>query len=179
MRKKFLALLLCLVVAFTMVGCGSSSAKIASTYAYSAISDFVYGGTVMGTNTDAYVLTLYSDNSYEMTMTQVTNMSGTDAGTTSIASFGTYKKGASADGYLSIELTAASRLVYNSFSTLGGYAFDYDTDTTTEFIIPGGDDVAIDKAAFMTQLGYNESRTVYIALDTENKETCHMEFTAQ
>ncbi len=176
--KKKIALVLALAVAMlSLVGCGSSAAKLSGSYAYGTMSEYSYAGTVMGNQYDVYSINLLDDGSYEMTYTNNVDMGGVIAGTTTMTTYGTYTKGSAADGYIDVVLKAPTRMIYNSYSTLGGFAFSYDTDTDTEFVIPGGDDTAISKADFLNQLGYGQDRTVYIVLDSNNQETCHIELT--
>lgn len=178
MKKKFLTTILCVVMALGIVACGSSnsSAKIANIATGSSMGDYEYGGTVLGTEYDVSTLTLYEDGTYELIDSWITDMSGVIGGTTSSKVYGTYKKGEATNGFVPIELSAATRVVYASNSTLGGYAFDYDTDIDTDFIIPGGDDTAIDKATFISELGYGETRTVYISTNVDGAENCMLMF---
>lgn len=180
MKKRLVALILCGVMTMgVLAGCGSSSANLAGVYATSAAGEYEYGGAVLGTECDGYDLKLYSDNSYVLTVTTTTIMSDTAAGVISTTVYGTYTKEDASNGYVPVTLSAASRIVYASNSTLGGYAFDYDTDEDTEYIIPGGDDSIIDKNTFIEQLGYSGETTVYIALDSSNNETSTLSFEAQ
>lgn len=182
MKKKFLATALCVVMSVGLMACGgssSSSAKVANIATGSSSGDYEYGGAVLGTEYDVSTLTLYENGTYELVDSWITDMGGVIGGTTSSTVYGTYKKGETTDGYIPVELSAATRIVYASNSTLGGYAFDYDTDTDTEFIIPGGDDVAIDKDSFISQLGYGETKTVYIGTNSDGAENCMLTFELQ
>lgn len=175
MRRKLFMVAVVAVMLVALAGCGSSGSKLAGSYANGSMKEYEYGGTVMGMTYDTYSINIYDDNTYAMTFTNLVDMGGVAAGTTTITSYGSYKKGASADGFVELTIDVPTRMIYNSYSTLGGFAFDYDTDKDTEYIIPGGDDQAITKDEFMNQLGYSSAKTFYIALDSTNAETCHLE----
>ena len=179
MKKRVTALLLCALMAVStlaLTACGGGEATLKGNYESGSVEEYLYGGTPLGTNANSWDLKLYDDGTYEMVFTQITIMSEMAGGVTNYTVYGTYTDGTVADGYHSVELSAAERIVYGSYSTLGGYAFDYDTDVDTEFIIPGGDDVAIEKDAFISELGHGEATTIYIAQDAEGADTCHFEF---
>ena len=79
---------------------------------------------------------------------------------TSVTTYGTYTMGDSSDGYTSCELSEASRILYNSYSDVGGYNLSYDTDSVDSYPVelPGG--VMTEKEDFFGQFG--AQRTVYI-----------------
>lgn len=179
MKKRVTALLLSAVMVVStlaLTACGGSEAALKGNYESGSVEEYTYGGMVLGTNANSWDLKLYDDGTYEMVVAQVTIMSEMAGGVTNYTVYGTYTDGSVADGYHSVELSAAERIVYGSYSTLGGYAFDYDTDVDTEFIIPGGDDVAIAKDAFISELGHGAATTIYIAQDAQGADTCHFEF---
>ncbi|MBQ2901464.1 MAG: hypothetical protein IJE49_06400 [Agathobacter sp.] len=179
MKKRITALLLCAVMvvsAFALTACGGKEATLKGNYESGAMGDYLYGGMKLGTTTTSYDLKLYDDGSYELVVAEIVIMSEMAGGVTNFTVYGTYEDGTVADGYHSVKLSAAERIVYGSYSTLGGYAFDYDTDVDTEFIIPGGDDVAIAKDKFISELGYGKETTIYIAQNAEGADTCHFEF---
>lgn len=184
MKKKAAGIIAC-AAALTltvgmMTGCGSTKeAKLVNQGTCATIGDYEYGGTVLGTEETTYYLQLMDDKSYEMTVNKLTNMDGNLAGTIAYVTYGTYEKGEVTDGNEEIMLKAPTRVTYASQSTLGGYAFDYDTDVDKEFIIPGGDDSTMDKAAFLTGIGCDSDQTVYIVEDTEGNATCQMTFDAE
>jgi len=174
--KKISILMVCAVMILSLVGCGGGgSSQLSGSYANGSMEEYFYGETPMGMNYLTYSINTYENNTYEMTYTEVTDMHGVAAGTTTITTYGTYSKGTAADGFVEMTLEAPERMIFNSYSTLGGYAFDYDTDTDEEYILPGGDDVPMSKDEFTSLLGYNASRNVYIALDSSNNETCQIE----
>lgn len=179
MKKKFTVILLCVLMVMStlaLTACGGGEAQLKGNFESGLVEEYVYGGTPLGTNATSWDVKIYDDGSYEMTITQITIMSEMAGGVTNYTLYGTYTDGTVADGYHSMELSKPERIVYGSYSTLGGYAFDYDTDVDTQFIIPGGDDVPIDKEAFIAGLGHDKAVTIYIAQDAEGKDTCHFEF---
>lgn len=177
--KKAIITMLIGAATLGLVGCGSSEAKMTGSYTNAISSDLEYGGTVLGKNYDAYALYLYDNNTYTLTYTDTSVISDTVGGTTAITTYGTYEKGEASDGYANVTLKAADRVVYDSYSTMGGYSMSYDTTVDESYIIPGGDDTSITKEEFVSQLGYAEDKTVYIVLDSSNAETCQFTFDAQ
>lgn len=176
MKNKLLILMVSAVLVLSLAGCGTSGPELTGNYAGGGMSEFKYGDSVLGMNYSTSDIQLFDDNTYEMTESTIIDMGGTAAGTTIVTSYGEYVKGETSDGYVELTLKAPNRLVYASYSTLGGFAFDYDTNVDTDFIIPGGDDVAIDKDSFFEELGYTADNTLYIVLDSNNNETCQVEY---
>ena len=183
MKKRILSAIACVaMLALTtgmMTGCGSKEAKLENQAVCSTIEDFEYGGKTLGTDESTYLLRLMDDDKYTMTVTTLTNMGGSVLGSTGYVTYGTYERGEVSDGAEEINLKAPAKVVYSSQSTMGGYAFDYDTDVDTEYVIPGGDDSKVDKAAFLEAIGCNADQTVYIIEDTEGVATCQLTFDAE
>ena len=183
MKKKLLMALTCIAVLSlsigVMTGCGEKKVSMKNQAICSTIADYEYGGTVLGTDETTYLLHLMDDGSYSMTVTTLTNMGGMVLGSTGYVSYGTYERGGVTDGKEAISLSVPTRVVYSSQSSMGGYAFDYDTDVDTEFIIPGGDDTAMSKAAFIEGIGFGETKTVYIIQNSVGAATCQMTFDAE
>lgn len=179
MKRKLTAVLLCALMAFSsllLTACGGSEATLVSNHACGLVEEYTYGGTPMGTTSKSWDLKLYDDGSYEMVVSDVTIMSEMAGGVTTYTVYGTYTDGSVADGYHSMELSVPERIVYSSYSTLGGYAFDYNSDVDTEFIIPGGDDVPMPLNEFLAGLGHGSATTIYITQNAEGADTSHFEF---
>ena len=174
MKKMLNMVMLVAILTMTLVGCADNTPELVETYANGDTWEYIYGDTVMGSTYGATSVETYSDDTYAMKYTEVIDMGGMAAGTTVITAYGSYVKGETKDGFIDLILEAPTHLIYDSYSTLGGYAFDYDTNIDTEFIIPGGDDVAMDKDTFLSRLDYTESKTLYIALDSNNNETTRL-----
>lgn len=184
MTKKVLAPIACVaaltLTAGMMTGCGTTKeVKMVNQAAYATIGDFEYGGSKLGTEETTYYLQLMDDETYTMTVTALTNMSGNVLGSTVYVNYGTYEKGEVTDGSEEVTLKAPTRVTYASQSTMGGYAMDYDTAVDTEYIIPGGDDSVVDKDTFLEGIGCDADQTVYIVQDTEGKATCQMTLDAE
>lgn len=179
MKKRVVAMVLGLVLAVgSLTGCGAKEAQLVGSYTSATSTELEYGGTVLGNNYGSYALHLFDDNTYTMTYTDVAVISDALGGSTAITSYGTYEKGESADGYLSVTLSAADRLVYDSYSTMGGYSMGYDTNVDETYIIPGGDDSEISKQEFMEQLGYASPTNIKVVLNSSNAETSQFEIQA-
>lgn len=184
MKKKLLSPISCIaaltLTAGMMTGCGTvKEAKMENQAICSTIGDFEYGGTTLGTEESTYYLQLMDDKTYEMTVTKMTNMSGSVLGVIGYVTYGTYEKGQVTDGSEEITLKAPTRVTYSSQSTMGGYAMDFDTAVDTQYIIPGSDDSIVDKATFLESIGCNVDQIVYILHDTQGKATCQMTLDAQ
>ena len=113
-----------------------------------------------GTDYDEYQLTLKEDGTYEMVMTEATYAYNMLLAHTSVTTYGTYEKGDSSDGATACKLSEATRIVYNSYSDVGGYNLSYDTDSIDEYPIelPGG--IMTEKEDFFAQ--YGAERTAYL-----------------
>ena len=172
-KNKVVVLVVVAVIVGLLVGClgmkflgkgttettqdTTSTAKdMTGVYIYGEDKESPYGGT----DYDEYELTLYADGSYEMTMTEATYAYEMLLAHTSVTTYGTYTMGDSSDGYTSCELSEASRILYNSYSDVGGYNLSYDTDSVDSYPVelPGG--VMTEKEDFFGQFG--AQRTVYI-----------------
>ena len=132
---------------------GGASADAATTgasvYIYGEDKENSYGGT----DYDEYQLTLNEDGTYEMVMTEATYAYNMLLAHTSVTTYGTYEKGDSSNGATPCTLSEASRIVYNSYSDIGGYNLSYDTDSIDEYPIelPGG--IMTEKEDFFAQYG--------------------------
>lgn len=137
----------------------SETVQISGIYIYGQAVDNDYDDQTL----EEYELTLYEDGTYKMTKTEAMQGYSMILGHNTITSFGTYTMGESADGYQACDLSEAERILYNSFSDIGGYNLSHDTDTA-EFPVelPGG--VMTEKEDFWSQFG--AAKTVY--LDEEN-----------
>ncbi|MEE0106222.1 MAG: glycoside hydrolase family 3 N-terminal domain-containing protein [Lachnospiraceae bacterium] len=133
-----------------------ASATNGGVYIYGEDKDNSYGGT----DYDEYQLTLNEDGTYEMTMTEATYAFDMLLAHTSVTTYGTYEKGDSSDGATACKLSEANRIIYNSYSDVGGYNLSYDTDTVSEYPVelPGG--IMTEKEDFFNQCG--PQRTVYL-----------------
>ena len=127
-----------------------------SVYIFGEDKENSYGGT----DYDEYQLTLKEDGTYEMVMTEATFAYDMLLGHTSVTTYGTYEKGDSSDGATACKLSEATRIVYNSYSDVGGYNLSYDTDSIDEYPIelPGG--IMTEKEDFFAQ--YGAERTAYL-----------------
>ena len=95
-----------------------------------------------------------------MVMTEATYAYNMLLAHTSVTTYGTYEKGDSSDGATACKLSEATRIVYNSYSDVGGYNLSYDTDSIDEYPIelPGG--IMTEKEDFFAQ--YGAERTAYL-----------------
>lgn len=145
-------------------GTGGSGAAIQQTYVYGEIA-----GNEMGDNDYVeYELTLYTDNTYKLTTTTASNGYNMLLSNTTVSAYGPYTMGASSDGFTTCELGAATRILYNGYSDVGGYNMSYDTDTVTFPIeMPGG--IQTEQADFFAQFG--PARTVQLDDATPNRMT--------
>ena len=111
------------------------------------------GNSYGGTDYDEYQLTLKEDGTYEMVMTEATYAYNMLLAHTSVTTYGTYEKGDSSDGATACKLSEATRIVYNSYSDVGGYNLSYDTDSIDKYPIelPGG--IMTEKEDFFAQYG--------------------------
>lgn len=140
---------------------GGASGKTSGSSAISNV--YVFGQAVDNDYDDKtyeeYELTLYEDGTYELTKTEAMCGYSMILGHNTITTFGTYSLGDSSDGYQACDLSEATRILYNSFSDVGGYNLSYDTDNC-EFPVelPGG--VMTEQEDFWSQFG--AERTVYI-----------------
>ena len=127
-----------------------------SVYIFGEDKENSYGGT----DYDEYQLTLKEDGTYEMVMTEATYAYNMLLAHTSVTTYGTYEKGDSSDGATACKLSEATRIVYNSYSDVGGYNLSYDTDSIDEYPIelPGG--IMTEKEDFFAQ--YGAERTAYL-----------------
>lgn len=177
MKRSILGLLVLFMV-FGLAACQKAEVKeLVGNYANGSFSDYSYDGAVMGKTYATIALHIYSDGNYEMTTTELVNMFDMVGGTTTITVYGTYTKADTVDGFAELTLEAPIRVLYASYSNLGGFVFGYDTDKDESYIIPGGDDQSMTKEEFLNALGYSVSKTVYVVLDSSNNETAHFEFT--
>lgn len=176
--KRILLGLLVLLTVVGLTACQKAEVKeLVGNYAHGSFSDYSYDGAVMGKTYQTIALHVYSDGNYEMTTTELVNMFDMVGGTTTITAYGTFTKADAVDGFAEVTLEAPTRVIYASYSNLGGFVFGYDTDKDESYIIPGGDDQAMSKDEFLTALGYSAPKTVYVVLDSSNNETAHFEFT--
>ena len=128
---------------------GASAAEVANVYVYGEAA-----GNQRGDNDfSEYELTLYTDGTYKLTTSTASCGYSMLLSTTVTSAYGTYTKGASADGYTPCELSKATRIVYNGYSDVGGYNLSYDTDTISSYPIelPGG--VMTEKDDFWAKFG--------------------------
>ncbi|ERJ12263.1 hypothetical protein [Haloplasma contractile] len=176
MFKKGFLLLAMLGVMLTLAACSSEEeAKITDSYVYSETAPYEYQGAEIGSTVESYRLNLYDDGTYNMVRTGVTVISGSNAGTTVWESFGTYEKGDKVDGFTSLTLSDANRAIYTSYSTMGGFSFNYDSEKVEDWSIVelGGGIEVEDKADFLSNV---EGKTVFIVLNSANDETAQLSF---
>ncbi|MBQ2089142.1 MAG: glycoside hydrolase family 3 protein [Lachnospiraceae bacterium] len=146
---------------------GSGSAAIQKVYVYGETVDNEYNGS----NYNEYELTLYEDGTYKMTMTTATYAYSMVLGHTSVTTFGEYTLGSSKDGFTSCDITVANRIIYNSYSDVGGYNISYDTaDEKISYPVelPGG--AMTEKDDFWAM--YGAARTALI----DDGKTSQMKF---
>ncbi len=174
--KRILSIVMIALTVLSLTGCSAKKVELVGNYANGLKEEYLYQGTPMGFNYKSTSVKVFSDETYEMSVTETIDMFGTVAGTTVTTSYGTFTKGEGVDGFLEMTLSAASRVVYASYNSLGGFAFEYDTDVDTAFIIPGGDDSTLTKDEFIVGLGLDKEKVAYIVLDSSNNESSHLEF---
>ena len=134
----------------------------------------IYGEIAGNTNNDndyvEYELTLYADNTYKFTSTRAINGYSMLLGNTVVSAYGTYTMGESVDGTTACNLSEATRILYTSYSDVGGYNMSYDTNTLTYPVeLPGG--IMTEQADFWAQFG--PART--IMLDDTNPSRMNFE----
>lgn len=159
MKKNLVVGLVGLLCAASLASCGNnaSAASVKELYAGGETSAGVIAAI---TNYTSLQLELMSDNTYVYNKFSNSGMGTTVAGITNVTTYGSFAKGTSSDGYTPITLKAATRVVFDSFSDLGGYATAFDTDTNTTYPVDVGNNVKYDsKEAVLA--AYGAEITVY------------------
>ena len=134
---------------------------------------YVYGEAAGNDNNDndyvEYELTLYTDGTYKLTTTTASCGYSMLLGNTVTTAYGTYTKGASSDGSTPCELSEATRIIYNSYSDVGGFNMSYDTNTISAYPIDLPGPVKTEQADFWAQFG--PARTVMLDDTSASKMT--------
>ncbi len=82
-------------------------------------------------NADIYQVNTFEDGEYEFFKTEVIYGYNMNLGTTTINNYGKATYGTSEDGYTPLNLAAADKVVFNSYSLAGGYNISINTDNQT------------------------------------------------
>lgn len=138
--KKLGSILLAAAMTAILAGCGSSSAGGNAAPA-EAEAVYIYGEPVpndMGDEDyDLYQLKLFGNGSYELVKTEAAHGYDQLLGITTVIMTGTYKNDTAADGLIPCNLSA-DRVIYNSYSDMGGYNITIDTkDAVYPVEMPG------------------------------------------
>jgi len=172
---KFASITMALGLVFTLAACGEeeTEAVMESSHSYGEAGDFEYEGTVLGMEVDAVLVDLYDDGTYRVTKSSVVTMNGSASGSTFWEYYGEYEKGEPSSGFKELTLQDPTRAIYTSYSTMGGYAFQYDSATVEDWStveLAGG--IAVeDEADFLSHV---PGETFYIALNSNNEETAQL-----
>lgn len=176
-RKRLLVLGMAAMMTMGLAACGSSEKpadgsqaeeKTEETAAAAEIdSIYIYGDTTPNaqesTDINIYELKLMSDGTYVMTKTIGGQGYGMLLGTTVVTATGTFENGDASDGMIPCELSKADKVLYNSYSDMGGYNTFIDSDEASYPVeIAGGEQV--DEAAFFEAFG--PEMTVYLTEDS-------------
>lgn len=112
---------------------------------------------------NVYELTLLDDGTYRMTSTCGMQGYSMLLGTTVVTATGTYEMGEASDGMTECNLAKADRILYNSYSDMGGYNTFIDSkDASYPVELAGGEQA--DEAAFFD--AYGAEKTVYLTEDS-------------
>ena len=175
--KKQIVAILAAVALLVGLGVGALVMHLAGGSAQGGSGDEVEGvylyGEVAGNDTNdndyvEYELALYKDGTYKLTTSRASCGYSMLLATTVSTAYGTYTKGESANGETPCELSEATRIVYNSYSDVGGFNISYDTDTIESYPINMPGDVMMEKADFWAE--YGPARTVML----DDASTCKM-----
>ncbi|MDO5330257.1 MAG: hypothetical protein Q4F15_02335 [Bacillota bacterium] len=163
-NKKLIALpIIALFGAVSLASCsGNSQAAVDQIYVYSEIVEDTTVGYIYY---DSYYLELYQDSTYSYTKTEITYGYTMNLATTVIVNEGSFTTGATSDGYTAITLGAATRVVFQSYSDVGGYNLDIDSDTVsypTELLASGEGEKVYAQNFEELQAAYGEEKTVYL-----------------
>ena len=165
-----LAAALVAVMAFAACGGeGKTTATLTATYVNGSTASNSYGGF----DADTYQFNVYDDGSYVMVHTTVNYGYSMCLGTTVVTTYGTYKAGASVDGYTPYELSEATRVVLNSYSRAGGYDIYVDTDTSTYPVeLPAENEGEKNMAQSKEDVinAYGQAMTVYVGANAHTFE---------
>ena len=138
--KKLGSILLVIAMTACLAGCG---APVAANNAAPAEAEaiYIYGEPVPNDmndeDYDLYQLKLFGNGSYELVKTSAAHGYDQLLGSTIVIMTGTYKNEAAADGLIPCSLTA-DRVIYNSYSDMGGYNITIDTkDAVYPVELPG------------------------------------------
>ena len=173
LAAKVFSLVMVVMALVALTACSQKEATLESSHAFSETTPFEYGGTRLGDNHESYLVNLYSDGTYSLVYSKVTILGGTNGGVTIWESFGKYVKGGAADGFLELTLEQATRAVYTSYSTLGGYAFAYDSASVEDWstVELGGGIMVGDEATFLSNA---PERTFFVVLNTQGELTAQL-----
>lgn len=174
-RKRLAMFAMAAVMTMGLTACGSSdngaadSADKGESKAAAAEVDsvYVYGESVPNEYESAdinmYELALLDDGTYRMTTTNGVQGYSMLLGTTVVTATGTYEMGEASDGMSECKLSKADRILYNSYSDMGGYNIAIDSkDAAYPVELPN--DEQADEAAFFDAFG--AERTVYVTEDS-------------
>lgn len=172
--RKLGTLLLTAALIGCLAGCGSSpaedngggsdsSANVSQPAEIETV--YIYGEAVENEmddeNYELYQLKLFTDGSYEMTKTEALHGYEMLLGATTVISMGTYESGEAVDGLIPCNLKA-ERIIYNSYSDMGGYNITIDTkDAVYPVELPGNK--MTEEKGFKEMYG---DITVYLIEDT-------------
>ncbi|MEC9484852.1 MAG: hypothetical protein UMR38_03120 [Candidatus Izemoplasma sp.] len=172
--KRFLMAFVVLGAIFTLAACGNEeAATLESSHTYSDTVPFEYQGTVLGDTHSVYLVNLYSDGTYKVVNTSVSIIGGANGGSTVWEYYGTYEKGEAVDGFIPLTLNDPTRAIYTSYSTMGGYAFNYDSANVEDFStveLGGGIMVETEKGFF----SYVPTKDFEIVTNALNEETSQL-----
>lgn len=176
-RKRVLVLGMAAMMTMGLAACGgtekpsdadTTEEKTEETAAAAEIdSIYVYGEATPNaqdsTDVNIYELKLMDDGTYVMTKTIGGQGYGMLLGTTTVTITGTFENGEATDGMIPCELSKADRILYNSYSDMGGYNTFIDSEAASYPVeIAGGEQV--DEAAFFDAFG--PETTVYLTEDS-------------
>ncbi len=175
-----LALATVAAVGVAFAGCGGSSEKeISATYQYSDILTTSIQIDEEGNTADSslYVtdnVVLYTDGTYMAEKTVITPGDGSIMETEITIRYGTFTKGSSDGEYISLDLNAATRVIWMANVYNGMFIKGADSDNADEFPCTYiGDDVTqISRDQFMSDYG---AKTSYkIVLDMDQNEQAYL-----
>ncbi len=115
-------------------------------------------------------LTLYSDGTFELVQTNISVGGDSIYVTDCITTYGDYTQADPADGYIKLDLAAATRVIFSRVVMSGMFYKVIDSETSEFPVTYIGDDVTqISKEQFMSE--YGAAKTYYIVLDGNDAET--------
>ncbi len=174
LRNMGMMALLVVAMIGCLSGCTPSSAqsgdgKDAKDTAKAGAADlesiYIYGEAVPNDmddeDYDLYQLKLFTDGRYELVKTEGAHGYEMLLGITTIMTTGTYENGEAVDGLIPCKLTA-DRIIYNSYSDLGGYNITIDTEDAVYPVEMPGNKMTEEKD-FKAMYG---DATIYLIEDT-------------